>query len=54
MNKNRISNFFGSIVGTFPKATSRKVELDYLNQSTSIAELECRLHKVEAGKFRSF
>jgi hypothetical protein len=54
MNKNRITNFFDRVVGAFPKASSRKVELDYLNQSTSIAELECRLHKVEAGKFRSF
>jgi hypothetical protein len=54
MNKNRISNFFGRVIGAFPRASSRKIELDYLNQSTSIAELECRLHKVETGKFLSF
>jgi len=54
MKKNGISNFFGRVVGAFPKASSRKIELDYLNQSTSIAELECRLHKVENGKFLSF
>jgi len=54
MNNNRISKFFDSVVGAFPKASSRKLELDYLNQSTSIAELECRLQKVETGKFLSF
>lgn len=54
MNKNRISKIFDRVFEAFPKASSRKIGLDYLNQSTSIAELECRLHKVEAGKFLSF
>ncbi len=54
MNRNRISEFLGGIVGAFPKASSRKIEVDYLNQSTSIAELEYRLQKVELGKFLSF
>ena len=54
MKKNQLSNFVGRVVGAFPKASSRKIELDYINQSTSIAELEFRLHNVETGKFLSF
>ncbi|MCP4182573.1 MAG: hypothetical protein GY761_04550 [Hyphomicrobiales bacterium] len=54
MNRNRISEFISGIVGAFPKASSRKIEVDYLNQSTSIAELEYRLQKVEMGRFLSF
>ncbi len=54
MTTNRYSKFFGRIAGAFPIASRRKVELDYLNQSKSIAELEHHQHEIDAGKFHSF
>ncbi len=54
MTTNRFSNLFGRVAGALRVPSRRKIELDYLNQSISISDLERRQHEIDAGKFHSF
>ena len=53
MSKTRFTNLFGRMAGAFRVPSRRKIELDYLNQSISISDLERRQSEIEAGKFHS-
>jgi hypothetical protein len=54
MNTNRFSNMFWRVAGAFRVPSRRKIELNYLNQSISINDLERRQHEIETGKFHSY
>ena len=51
MNR-KIINFVGQFANAFRTPSRQKLELDYLNQSISINDLERRQHEIETGKFR--
>jgi hypothetical protein len=54
MSKTRFSNLFGRMAGAFSVPSRQKIELEYLNQSISISDLERRQTEIESGKFHSF
>jgi hypothetical protein len=54
MAKSRLTNIFGRVTNAFSVPSRQKQELDYLNQSISINDLELRQIEIEAGKFRAF
>ena len=54
MTNNRLSNLFGRMAGAFRVASRQKLELEYLNQSISISDLERRQAEIGSGKFHSF
>jgi hypothetical protein len=54
MSKTRFSNLFGRMAGAFRVPSRQKIELEYLNQSISISDLERRQTEIESGKFHSF
>ncbi len=53
MARSRLTNIFGRITNAFSVPSRQKAELDYLNQSISICDLEQRQNEIEAGKFRA-
>jgi hypothetical protein len=53
VKKNRIGNLLGRVSGAFSVPTRQKIELEYLNQSVSINDLERRQREISAGKFHS-
>ena len=52
MTINKITNIFGRFSNAFRSPSRRTVELEYLNQSVSINDLERRQYEIETGKFR--
>ncbi len=54
MTKTRFLNIFGRMAGAFRVPSRQNIELEYLNQSISISDLERRQIEIGAGKFHSF
>ena len=54
MANGRLRRLAAEFAGTFRGPSRHEIEMDYLNRSVSIADLERRMGEVERGKFRSF
>lgn len=54
MTRNRLASTLGRFASAFRMRTRQEIELDYLNRSVSLHDLERRQREIEAGKFRSF
>lgn len=51
---NRLRRMANEFADTFRGPTRRETEMNYLNGSISIADLEHRMGEIDRGKFRSF
>lgn len=54
MAKNRFRRAAAEFFGAFSGPSRRDVELDYLNGSVSITDLERRMTEIDRGKFRNW
>lgn len=54
MAHNRLRRLATEFADTFRGPTRRQQEINYLNGSVSIADLERRMADIERGKFRAF
>jgi len=54
MSKGRIANLAARVSSAFSFPSRQDIELNYLNKSISINDLERRQHQIAAGKFRFY
>lgn len=54
MARNRFANAFGRIANAFGGASRQKLENEYLNNATSIYDLERRMQEIDRGKFNRY
>ena len=54
MAHSRLRRFATELADTFRGPSRRETEMNYLNGSVSIADLERRMTEIERGKFRAF
>ncbi len=54
MSHNRLKRLAAEFAGAFRGPSRRDLEMEYLNGSVSIADLERRMAEIDRGKFRNF
>ena len=54
MAQNRLRRVAAGFLGALSGPSRRDMELNYLNESISLADLERRMAEVDRGKFRNW
>jgi hypothetical protein len=54
MAHNRFAKAFGRIANAIGGPSRQKIENNYLENATSIYDLERRMQEIDRGKFRNF